>query len=120
MAEQIIDIRERIEKMRIKFEDDNKNDIYDVSNNEKNVLYEEKKEINNSPNEVINNQKENIKTNENNNLPKSETLSQNNKEFPSVQLSVKNPISSKILVFLMVLQVFSNIGIFMLLLNVLE
>ena len=120
MAEQIIDIRERIEKMRIKFEDDHKNDIYDVSNNEKNVLYEEKKEISNLPNEVIKNQKEDIKTNENNNLPKSETLSQNNKEFPSVQLSVKNPISSKVLVFLMVLQVFSNIGIFMLLLNVLE
>ena len=47
-------------------------------------------------------------------------ISQNSKEFPSVQLSVKNPISSKLLVFLMVLQVFSNIGIFMLLLNVLE
>ena len=120
MAEQIIDIRERIEKMRIKFEDDHKNDIYDVSNNEKNVLYEEKKKISNLPNEVINNQKEDIKTNENNNLPKSETLSQNSKEFPSVQLSVKNPISSKVLVFLMLLQVFSNIGIFMLLLNVLE
>ena len=27
MAEQIIDIRERIEKMRIKFEDDHKSDI---------------------------------------------------------------------------------------------
>ena len=49
-----------------------------------------------------------------------ETLTQNNNEFPSVQLSVKNPISSKVLVFLMLLQVFSNIGIFMLLLNVLE
>ena len=35
MAEQIIDIRERIEKMRIKFEDDHKNAIYDVSNDEK-------------------------------------------------------------------------------------
>ena len=35
MAEQIIDIRERIEKMRIKFEDDHKSDIYDESNNEK-------------------------------------------------------------------------------------
>ena len=28
MAEQIIDIRRRIEKMRIKFEDDDKNNIY--------------------------------------------------------------------------------------------
>ncbi len=120
MAEQIIDIRERIEKMRIKFEDDHKSDIYDVSNNEKKVLYEEKKKISNLTNEVINNQKEDINLNEINNLPKSETLSQKNKEFPSVQLSVKNPISSKVLVFLMLLQVFSNIGIFMLLLNVLE
>ena len=120
MAEQIIDIRERIEKMRIKFEDDQKSDINDVSNDEKKVVYEKTKEIDNLSNEVINNQKEDIKPNENNNLPKSETLPQNNREFPSVQLSVKNPISSKVLVFLMVLQVFSNIGIFMLLLNVLE
>ena len=52
MAEQIIDIRERIEKMRIKFEDDHKSDIYDESNHEKNVSYEEKKEISNLPNEV--------------------------------------------------------------------
>ena len=120
MAEQIIDIRERIEKMRIKFEDDNRGDIYDAPNNEKTIINEEKKEISNLPNEVSNNQKEDIKSNENNNLPNSKTLSQNSKDFPSVQLSVKNPISSKILVFLMILQVFSNIGIFMLLLNVLE
>ena len=61
-----------------------------------------------------------IKTNKNNDLPRSESLNKNSNEFPSVQLSVKNPISSKVLVFLMLLQVFSNIGIFMLLLNVLE
>ena len=120
MAEQIIDIRERIEKMRIKFENDDKSDMIYASNDEKKIVYEEKKEINNLPNEINKNQKEDTKFNENNNLPKSETLSQNSKEFPSVQLSVKNPISSKVLVFLMLLQVFSNIGIFMLLLNVLE
>ena len=120
MAEQVIDIRERIEKMRIKFEDEHKSDVYDASNDEKKVLNQEKEEISNSPNDINNNQKEFIKSNENNNLAKSETLSQSSKEFPSVQLSVKNPISSKVLVFLMLLQVFSNIGIFMLLLNVLE
>ena len=43
MAEQVIDIRERIEKMRIKFEDDHKSDIHDEPNLEKNVSYEEKK-----------------------------------------------------------------------------
>ena len=120
MAEQVIDIRERIEKMRIKFEDDKNNDLHNVSNDEKKVVYEKTKEINNLSNDVVNHQKGEVKSNKNSNLPKSETLPQSNKEFPSVQLSVKNPISSKVLVFLMLLQVFSNIGIFMLLLNVLE
>ena len=117
MAEQIIDIRERIEKMRIKFDDDHKSDNSNIPNKE---AYEENREFNNLPNEINNLQKEEIKSNKNNDLPKSETLSHDSKEFPSVQLSVKNPISSKVLVFLMLLQVFSNIGIFMLLLNVLE
>ena len=120
MAEQVIDIRKRIEKMRIKFEDDHKSDIRDEPSLEKNVSYEEKKRIDNLENKFENQQKEEIKSNYNNDLSKSETLTQNNNEFPSVQLSVKNPISSKVLVFLMLLQVFSNIGIFMLLLNVLE
>ena len=120
MAEQVIDIRERIEKMRIKFEDDRKSEIIAETNLKKNVSVEEKKEITNLPNEFSNQKKEEIKSNNNNDLSKSETLTQNSKEFPSVQLSVKNPISSKVLVFLMLLQVFSNIGIFMLLLNVLE
>ena len=120
MAEQVIDIRERIEKMRIKFENDHKSDIHDEPNLEKNFNYEEKKRITNLENEFDNQQKEEIKSNHNNDLSKSETLTHNSNEFPSVQLSVKNPISSKVLVFLMLLQVFSNIGIFMLLLNVLE
>ena len=120
MAEQIIDIRERIEKMRIKFEDDHKNHLYEVSNEEKKLNDDEKKVISNTSNEVINNKKEEIKSNKNNDLIKPETVAQSSNEFPSVQLSVKNPISSKVLVFLMLLQVFSNIGIFMLLLNVLE
>ena len=120
MAEQIIDIRERIEKMRIKFEDNDKKNFYDVSNGENKVAFDKKKENINLPNEIKNRQKEEIKSNENNDLPNSKTLAQHGKEFPSVQLSVKNPISSKVLVFLMLLQVFSNIGIFMLLLNVLE
>ena len=48
MAEQVIDIRERIEKMRIKFEDDHKSDIQDDPNLKKNVNYEEKKITTNS------------------------------------------------------------------------
>ena len=120
MAEQVIDIRERIDKMRIRFENDDKSDIHDEPNLEKNLNCEEKKRITNLENKFDNQQKEEIKSNHNNDLSKSETLTQSNNEFPSVQLSVKNPISSKVLVFLMILQVFSNIGIFVLLLNVLE
>ncbi len=120
MAEQIIDIRERIEKMRIKFEDEHKNEVYDVYNDKKNFVHEEKERFNDLPNEMKNFENERVKSIKNNDLTKSKTLNQSNKEFPSVQLSVKNPISSKVLVFLMVLQVFSNIGIFTLLLNVLE
>ena len=45
MAEQIIDIRERIEKMRIKFEDDPKSDLLNASTNEIKRDYEEKKEF---------------------------------------------------------------------------
>ena len=53
MAEQVIDIRERIEKMRIKFEDDHKSDISDEPNLEKNVSYEEKKSVHNLENKFL-------------------------------------------------------------------
>ena len=120
MAEQVIDIRKRIEKMRIKFEDDQQNFVDKIPNdiNELDIVkkIENKKTLKNDDFE----KDELFKSNENNELPSKEILKNNNKDFPSVQLSVKNPISSKILVILMLLQVFSNIGIFMLLLNVLE
>ena len=124
MAEQIIDIRERIEKMRIKFDVDqneslilkekvdkadneNKNLDENVSQNGVNLLNHKNVEI------------QNIKT------PKEKTNNINNKEeiensFPSVSLSVKNPVSSKILVILMTLQIFSNIGILFLLYSLMD
>ena len=124
MAEQIIDIRERIEKMRIKFDVDqneklileekvdkayneNKNLEENVSQNGVNLLKHKNVEI------------QNIKTS------KEKTNNINNKEeiensFPSVSLSVKNPVSSKILVILMTLQIFSNIGILFLLYNLMD
>ena len=124
MAEQIIDIRERIEKMRIKFDVDqneklileekvdkayneNKNLEKNVSQNGVNLLKHKNVEI------------QNIKT------PKEKTNNINNKEeiensFPSVSLSVKNPVSSKILVILMTLQIFSNIGILFLLYSLMD
>jgi len=124
MAEQIIDIRERIEKMRIKFDVDqneklileekvdkayneNKNLEENVSQNGVNLLKHKNVEI------------QNIKTS------KEKTNNINNKEeiensFPSVSLSVKNPVSSKILVILMTLQIFSNIGILFLLYSLMD
>jgi len=80
MAEQVIDIRERIEKMRIKFEDDHKSDIHDEPNLEKNVSFEEKKGITNLENDFGNKQKEEIKSNYNNDLSKSKTY-QNQKLY---------------------------------------
>ena len=56
MAEQVIDIRERIEKMRIKFEDDHKRDIHDEPNLKKNVSYDEKKTSANLENDFENQQ----------------------------------------------------------------
>ena len=35
----------------------------------------------------------------------------NNETFPAVSLSVKNPVSSKFLIFMVALQILSNIGI---------
>ena len=124
MAEQIIDIRERIEKMRIKF---------DVDQNEKLIL---KEKVDKADNENKN-LEENVSQNgvnllkhknveiQNIKTPKEKTNNINNKEeiensFPSVSLSVKNPVSSKILVILMTLQIFSNIGILFLLYSLMD
>ncbi len=120
MAEQIIDIRERIEKMRIKFENDQQNEINSTSNHNHNKSEELKSEINTSKKQNFSDDEEKNIHNKNNNLNSKKILDNNNNEFPSVQLSVKNPISSKFLVILMLLQVFSNIGIFMLLYKILE
>ncbi len=119
MPEQIIDIRERIEKMRIKFEDDKK-----LINND-NIIKENdvrQNDLNNRHNDYIKdkNKLNEEKINKNSTLQKKDIHTISNGKFPSVSLSVKNPISSKILVILMLLQVFSNIGIFVLLFNVLE
>tara|TARA_B100001741_G_scaffold239830_1_gene200825 strand:- start:474 stop:806 length:333 start_codon:yes stop_codon:yes gene_type:complete len=86
---------------------ENKNLEENVSQNEVNLLKHKNVEI------------QNIKT------PKEKTNNINNKEeiensFPSVSLSVKNPVSSKILVILMTLQIFSNIGILFLLYSLMD
>ena len=119
MAEEIIDIRDRIEKMRFQIETDSAKQI---------TPSKQPKIHNNNSNSSISLslQEKIIDTNENdnrstdtskNNTLKSESKSPNSKNeaFPSVSLSVKNPVSSKILIAMITFQVISNIGIMFLL-----
>ena len=119
MAEEIIDLRDRIEKMRVQFENEGTEQIEEIVSREfhsktnlSNVslsMQSKKIDANQPIDDVINNQE--FKTNENNphkNKSKNET-------FPSVSLSVKNPLSSKFLMCMIILQIFSNFGILYLL-----
>ena len=116
MAEQIIDIRERIEKMRIKIDNDvNQEQIaYESEENKLNHDVNNERDLENN---VAKKDYDDKNVNQNNRL-----INDNKKEgsFPSVSLSVKNPISTKMLVILMVLQIFSNLGILFLLYTLLE
>ena len=115
MAEEIIDLRDRIEKMRIQIENEATEQIpidvpievhQNTSNSNISVSIENKKSIPNQ-NFDLNNDSRNIdklEDKDNKNFIKNET-------FPSVSLSVKNPVSSKILILLVTLQILSNIGI---------
>ncbi len=115
MAEQIIDLRDRIEQMRIQIENEaveqiSKDEHLEVhqqtSNSNISLSMENKKNYANQ-NRNIQHESNNLKKNgtEINNLNhKSET-------FPAVSLSVKNPVSSKVLIFMVSLQILSNIGI---------
>ena len=119
MAEEIIDLRDRIEKMRVQIENEGTEQIEEIvsrevyqktkSSNISLSMQSKKVDANQNNESVINNQE--FKTNENiphKNKPTSET-------FPSVSLSVKNPLSSKFLTCMIILQLFSNFGILYLL-----
>ena len=117
MAEQIIDIRERIEKMRIKIDEEQ---ILGVSRDTE-VSKEENILNNNNNFKVTEPESSNNKiTNNNNILNLKDNEIDSKGSFPQVSLSVKNPISTKILVFLMILQILSNICILYLLYTLLE
>ena len=115
MAEQIIDLRDRIEQMRIQIENEaveqiSKDEHLEIhqqtSNSNISLSMENKKDYANQ-NRNIQNETNNLNNNEtkiNNPNLKSET-------FPAVSLSVKNPVSSKVLIFMVSLQILSNIGI---------
>ena len=115
MAEEIIDLRDRIEKMRFQIETE-------AGNQKPNELPIEihHKMVNSNISMSLQNKVDETKYNDNLDIDSAspnlnleqEKKNFNNKEsFPSVSLSVKNPISSKILVGMIFLQVLSNIGI---------
>ena len=115
MAEEIIDLRDRIEKMRFQIETE-------TANQKSNELPIEihHKMSNSNISMSLQNKVDKTKHNDNldiDSLIPNEDIEQekknfNNKEsFPSVSLSVKNPVSSKVLVVMIALQVLSNIGI---------
>ena len=115
MAEEIIDLRDRIEQMRIQIENeaveqiskDEHLEIHQQTSNSNISLSMENKKSYANQNRNVQHESNNFKKNESeiNNLNhKSET-------FPAVSLSVKNPVSSKVLIFMVSLQILSNIGI---------
>ena len=115
MAEEIIDLRDRIEQMRIQIENeaveqiprDTPLEIHQQTGNSNISLSMEK-------NKTYANQNNN-KQFESENINKSEKEIKNssfkNETFPAVSLSVKNPVSSKVLILMVTLQILSNIGI---------
>ena len=115
MADEIIDLRDRIEKMRIEIENEATEQIsvnapvevhQKTSNSNISLSMENKNSFPNQNFEVKNDSKnfDDIKEKESNTFTKNET-------FPAVSLSVKNPVSSKVLILLVTLQILSNIGI---------
>ena len=115
MAEEIIDLRDRIEKMRIQIENEATEQIsvdpplevhQKTGNSNISLSMENKNSFPNQNFEVKNDSKNigNIEKKDSNIFTKNET-------FPAVSLSVKNPVSSKVLILLVTLQILSNIGI---------
>ena len=115
MAEEIIDLRDRIEKMRIQIENEGTEqisvdaplEVHQKTSNSNISLSMENK--NSFPNQNFNveNDSDKFDNTENNNSKSSSR----NETFPAVSLSVKNPVSSKVLIFMVSLQILSNIGI---------
>ena len=115
MAEEIIDLRDRIEKMRIQIENeaaeqtsvDATAEIHQKTSNSNIYLSMENKNSFPNQNFEVENESKNFDKIEN----KSRGSFTKNESFPAVSLSVKNPVSSKVLILLVTLQILSNIGI---------
>ena len=115
MAEEIIDLRDRIEQMRIQIENEAVEQI------SKDVPLEIHQKTGNSDISLsMENRKSSANQNKNmqfdskyhhNNEKKVNDSFLKNNAFPAVSLSVKNPVSSKVLILMVTLQILSNIGI---------
>ena len=124
MADEIIDLRDRIEKMRIEIENegieqvsiDSPLQIHQKTSNSNISLSMENK--NSFPNQKFDVKNDSGKFDNIEN--KNNKSSTRNETFPAVSLSVKNPVSSKVLTLLVFLQVLSNIGILYFLYLVME
>ena len=115
MAEEIIDLRDRIEKMRIQIETEATEqisvetplEVHQKNSNSNITLSMENKKSSPNQNFEVKNDSENF-----DNIDKKNNKNfKINETFPAVSLSVKNPVSSKILILLVTLQILSNIGI---------
>ena len=124
MADEIIDLRDRIEKMRIEIENegieqvaiDSPVQINQKTSNSNISLSMENKNSFPNQNYKVKNDSDKFDNIEN----KSNKSFARNESFPAVSLSVKNPVSSKVLTLLVFLQVLSNIGILYFLYLVME
>ena len=115
MAEEIIDLRDRIEKMRFQIE----SEVTKQKSNQETIEIHHKMS-NSNISMSLQNKVDDTRYNDNleiNSTKQNEALKDkknefdNKESFPSVSLSVKNPISSKLLVGMVGLQILSNIGI---------
>ena len=115
MAEEIIDLRDRIEQMRIQIENEAVEQIskdvpleihQQTSNSDISLSMENRKS---SANQNKNMQFDS--KHHNNNEKKVNDSFLKNNAFPAVSLSVKNPVSSRVLILMVTLQILSNIGI---------
>ena len=115
MADEIIDLRDRIEQMRIQIENEATEQIsvnapleahQKTTNSNMSLSIENKNDFPNQNFEV-----KSDSVNFNNSEKKFSNISTRNETFPALSLSVKNPVSSKVLILLVTLQILSNIGI---------
>ena len=115
MAEEIIDLRDRIERMRIQIENEatEQNSLVKsleihqkTSNSNISLSLQDKINVtNNNENPTF----DSLALKKDKNQIKESSIKK--ETFPSVSLSVKNPVSSKVLIIIIMLQILSNIGI---------